>query len=219
MKTGVPHIPLFGGKGVGGQGEKFSPKNAAILLVDHQDMTVSWIYSMDRQMVINNVRMMGRLGTDMGIPTIVTSTMEENIGTNIKDVQEVCPEAYKNRVKRGGTLCCFDDPAFKEAVKKTGRKNLIIMGLTTDICCFHTAVGAVREGYKVQVVADACGSTSALADEVAFQRMREFGITVTGANTALTELYTDFGSEEGKKAMQINLEEVVSKLGQPAESK
>lgn len=193
--------------------EKFTPQNSAILLVDHQDMTVSWIYSQPQKTVVNNVRMLGRIGNDMRVPLIVTSTMEENIGTNIKDIQQVAPEAYKNRVKRGGTLNCFLDEKFKIAVKETGRKNLIIAGLTTDICLFHTAVGAIKEGYKVQVVADACGSMSALADEVTFDRLRSLGASVAAANSTMTELFTDFGSAEGQKVMQINMEEVISKLG------
>jgi nicotinamidase-related amidase len=193
--------------------EKFTPQNSAILLVDHQDMTVSWIYSQPQKTVVNNVRMLGRIGNDMKVPLIVTSTMEDNIGTNIKDIQQVAPEAYKNRVKRGGTLNCFLDENFNAAIKKTGRKNLIIAGLTTDICLFHTAVGAIKEGYKVQIVADACGSMSALADEVTFDRLRGLGASVAAANSTMTELFTDFGTADGQKVMQINMEEVISKLG------
>ena len=193
--------------------EKFTPENSAILLVDHQDMTVGWIYSQKQKAVVNNVRMLGRIGNDMKIPLIITSTMEENIGTNIKDVQQVAPEAYQNRIKRGGTLNCFLDDRFKAAVHATGRKNLILAGLTTDICLFHTAVGAIQEGYQIQVVADACGSMSALADEITFDRLRVLGAEITVANSMITELYTDFGTPDGQKVMQINLEEVVSKLG------
>ena len=134
--------------------EKFTPENSAILLVDHQDMTVSWIYSQTQKAVVNNVRMLGRIGNDMKVPLIITSTMEDAIGTNIKDVQQVAPEAYRNRIKRGGTLNCFLDNSFKAAVRATGRKNLIMAGLTTDICLFHTAVGAIKEGYHIQVLAD-----------------------------------------------------------------
>jgi nicotinamidase-related amidase len=193
--------------------EKFTPKNAAILLVDHQDMTVSWIYSQNQKTVINNVRMFARLGTEMNIPLLITSTMEDNIGTNIKDIQETAPIAYANRVKRGGTLCCFDDENFKTRTRALDRKNLMIAGLTTDICLYHTVIGALKEGYNVQVIADACGSSSILSDQVTFDRLRSLGVIITGANMALTELYTDFGSPEGQMAMKINLEEVVSKMG------
>ena len=190
-----------------------SKSNSAILLIDHQDMTVGWIQSQPKDLVVANVRMLARIGSELGVPLLVTSTMEQQIGTNIKDVQETAPAAYAARVKRGGTLNCFLDPAFKSAVAKLGRKSLILAGLTTDICLFHTSVGALKEGYEVSIVADACGSMSALADSVTFDRMRGLGMTVTAGNQVLTELFTDFGTAEGQKAMKINLEEIVSKQG------
>ena len=175
----------------------FTPENAAILLIDHQDMTVSWIHSQPQSTTVNNVRMLARIGAELGVPLLVTSTMEDAIGTNIKDVQELAPEAYANRVKRGGTLNAFLDPAFVEAVKALGRSNLILAGLTTDICLFHSARGAVEAGYEVQVVSDACGSASPMADQLTFDRLRSLGVTITGGNQILSELYTDFGTENG----------------------
>ncbi|MDB5642528.1 MAG: Nicotinamidase family protein YcaC [Hyphomicrobiales bacterium] len=187
--------------------------STAILLIDHQDMTVNWIQSQPKAMVIANVRMLARMGTELGIPLLVTSTMEEQIGTNIRDVQETAPQAYAARVKRGGTLNCFLDPKFRAAVKALNRKKLVLAGLTTDICLYHTVSGALREGYEVQVVADASGSMSAMSDTLSFDRMRAQGAVITVANQVLTELFTDFGTPDGQKAMKINLEEVVSKLG------
>ncbi|QKG54276.1 isochorismatase family protein [Hymenobacter sp. BRD67] len=190
----------------------FTPQNSAILLVDHQDMTVGWIKSQPKENVLANVRLLARLGTEMHIPLVVTSTMEVQIGTNIKEVQQLAPAAYAQRVKRGGTLNCFLDPAFAAAVKATGRQKLIVAGLTTDICLMHTVKGALRAGYTVQVVADACGSMTPLADEVTFARLRGLGATVTDGNQMLSELYSDFGTPEGQRAQKINLEEVISKL-------
>lgn len=192
--------------------ERFTPQNSAILLVDHQDMTIGWIRSLPKETVIANIRMLARLGTEMTIPLVVTGTMEETIGTNIKDVQQLAPAAYAKRVKRGGTLNCFLDKNFRDTVKATGRKNLIIAGLTTDICLMHTVEGAIREGYTVQVVADASGSMSALTDQLTFDRMRGLGVVITGGNQILTELYEDFGTPDGQKAMKINLDEAVSKM-------
>ena len=190
----------------------FTADNAAIVLIDHQDLTVSWIYSQPQATTVNNVRMLARVGAELGVPHMVTSTMEDAIGTNIKDVQELAPDAYAARVKRGGTLNAFLDAAFVEAVKGLGRSNLILAGLTTDICLFHTARGAVEAGYEVQVVADACGSSSVSSDQNTFDRLRALGVTVTGGNQILSELFTDFGTPLGQKAQKINMDEIVSKM-------
>ena len=186
--------------------------NAAIVLIDHQDMTVGWIRSQPQEVTIANVRALGRLGNDMGIPLLVTTTMEDRVGTSISGIQEVAPTAYADRVRRGGTLNCFLDENFKSAARALDRPNLILAGLTTDICLFHTAVGAIGEGYDIQVVADACGSSAVMSDQVTFDRLRALGATITVGNQVLSELYTDFGTDDGQKAMQINFDEVVSKL-------
>ncbi len=187
-------------------------ENAAIVLIDHQDMTVGWIASQPQTTTVNNVRLLARIGSELGVPLLVTSTMEDNIGTNIKDIQELAPAAYAARVKRGGTLNCFLDGDFRAAAEALGRRKLILAGLTTDICLFHSAVGAIDAGYEVMVVADACGSMSPLADEVSFDRLRGLGATISDGNQVLSELFTDFGSELGQKAMQINMDEIISRM-------
>jgi nicotinamidase-related amidase len=187
--------------------------SAAIVLIDHQIGTVSWIQSQPKEMVIANTRLLARLGAELQIPHLITSTMEEQVGVNIADLKETAPLAYEARVKRGGTLNTFLDPKFREAVRALNRKTLIMAGLTTDICLFHSVVGALKEGYEVQVVADACGSMTTLADASTFDRLRGLGVVVTGGNQVLSELFTDFGTAEGQRAMKINLDEIVSKLG------
>lgn len=194
--------------------EKFTPDNAAILLVDHQDAIVDWIHSLPRETTIANTRMLARLGADLGVPLLVTSTVEDQIGPNIKDIQDLAPDAFAQRVKRGGTLNCFLETPFAEAVRATGRRNLIMAGLTTDICLFHSAVGALDAGYDVQIVADACGSMSTLADDQSFHRLRRMGAQITNGLQILTELYPDFGTADGQRARAITIDEVISKLPQ-----
>ncbi|MBC7763647.1 MAG: isochorismatase family protein [Candidatus Saccharibacteria bacterium] len=116
--------------------------------------------------------------------------MEDRVGTNIPDIQELAPTA----------------------VQVLGRTNLIQAGLTTDICTSHAAVGALEAGYTIPVVADARGSSATLSDEMTFDRMRAQGATISVGNQIVTELYSDFGTDAGQQAMNINLEGVVSRL-------
>lgn len=192
---------------------KFTPQNSAILLVDHQKMTMDWIYSQDKKTVENNLRMLTRVGAEVNVPLIITTTMEEQVGLTWEGIQQAAPTQFAARIKRGGTLNCFLDPNFKTAVKNLNRKNLIICGLTTDICLLHTVTTAIELGYNVIVVADASGSMSKLADETSFDYFRQIGAKVLSANAAVTELFQDFSTPDGQKVMQINLQEVVSKLG------
>ncbi len=191
----------------------FNAKNTAILLVDHQKTTMDWIYSQDKKNVENNLRMLARVGAEVDIPLLITTTLEEQVGLTWEGIQQAAPKQFANRIKRGGTLNCFIDPAFKSAVKNLRRKNLLICGLTTDICLLHTVESAVKEGYNVIVVADASGSMSKLADDTSFDYFRQIGAFVLSANAAVTALFQDFSTADGQKVMQINLEEVIAKLG------
>ena len=76
----------------------------------------------------------------------------------------------------------------------------MIAGILTDVCLFHSAASAVEAGYKVQVVADACGTSSTLADQVTYERLQSLGIVVTTTNGVLFDMYSDLSTPEGQRA-------------------
>ena len=108
---------------------QFTPQNSAILLVDHQKMTMDWIYSQDKKNVENNLRMLARIGAELKVPLLITTTMEEQVGQTWEDIQKLAPTQYANRIKRGGTINCFIDAKFNAAVKALRKKKLIILWL------------------------------------------------------------------------------------------
>ncbi len=191
---------------------RIQPGDSIILLVDHQVTTLDWVKSMPKTTVVASCRVLARMGVEFGIPLFFTTTMEEYVGATVQEIQDAAPDAAKARFKRGGILSCFDQPELASAVKATGRKNLILAGLTTDICLFWAARDAVRLGYSVYVVADACGTMSTLGDQVTFDRLRDLGVVVTVVNQVVTELQNDFGSADGMKAQKIMGDEIISKL-------
>lgn len=191
---------------------RFSVTDSTILLVDHQKTTLDWVKSLPKATVIASCRVLARMAVQFSMPLILTTTMEEYVGATIEDIQQVAPDAFANRFKRGGILSCFDQPELVDALEKAGRKNLILAGLTTDICLFWAARDAVRLGYNVMVIADACGTMTELGDSTTYERLRGLGATVAVTNQIVTELQNDFGSADGMKAQAILGDEVISKL-------
>ena len=192
--------------------DRFSLANSVIMLVDHQTGTIGWVKSQPTEVTIASARAMARMALDYGMPLVLTTTMEENVGPTIPDLAQLAPDAYARRYRRGGQLSCWDDATLAADVKAIGRKRVILAGLTTDICLFWAATDALRLGYDVMVVADACGSMSLLGDQLTFDRLRDMGVTVCGVNQMQTELVNNFGTPEGQKAMKINLEEIITRL-------
>jgi nicotinamidase-related amidase len=193
--------------------ERFTTSDSIIMLVDHQKTTMDWVKSLPQATTIASCRVLARMALEFGMPLVLTTTMEDYVGPTIPEISELAPDAFRQRYKRGGELSCWDAGDLRDGVKALGRPNIILAGLTTDICLFWAAVNAQTLGFKVMVVADACGTMSALGDAVTYDRLRGLGITVTVVNQAVTELVGNFGTPDGQKAQTIMADEIISKLG------
>lgn len=191
----------------------FTPENSAMLLIDHQVGTMGWVKSADLEEIKRHTIALARAANETGMPLILTSSMEDQAqGPLFEELQQAVPEAFEKRVQRAGVVDAMKDPDFAAAVKATGRKNLIIAGITTDVCVVYPAITSVLEGYNVQVVVDGSGSPSKIADDTALRRMESHGVTLTTTNQLIAELAQDWSSEHGQKLMQVLFEEILSKL-------
>lgn len=192
--------------------KSFTTENSIIMLVDHQTGTVGWVKSIPSATVITSCRVLAKMAVAYDMPLILTTTVEQQVGPTIEDLQEIAPQAYANRYARGGQLDAWDDPKLQAGVAALGRKKIILAGLTTDICMYWAATSALKLGYEVLVVADACGTTSAQGDEMTYARLRKAGAEISVVNQVVTELANDFSVPHGTKAQQIMGDEIISKL-------
>ena len=194
--------------------ERFTGANAAMLLIDHQIGTMSWVRSAPLDEIKRNTLVLAKAARALNMPVILTSSMEEHVqGPLMPELQAILPEAFAARIKRVGVVDAMDDENFASAVLATGRKNLMMAGITTDVCVVFPAITAVQQGYSVQVVVDACGSPSKIADDVALRRMEKAGVTLTSTNQAIAELARKWTTPEGGKLIEILFKDVLSKLG------
>jgi len=194
--------------------ERFNGANAAMLLIDHQIGTMSWVRSAPLDEIKKNAVVLAKAARALNMPVVLTSSMEEHVqGPLMPELQVILPEAFAARIKRAGVVDAMDDENFASAVLATGRKNLMMAGITTDVCIVYPAMTALQQGYSVQVVVDACGSPSKIADDVALRRMEKAGVTLTSTNQAIAELARKWTTPEGGKLIEILFKDVLSKLG------
>jgi nicotinamidase-related amidase len=194
----------------------FTVDNSVIMLVDHQTGTVGWVKSLPRDTVVTSCRVLTRMALTYDMPLILTTTMEQQVGPTIPDIAELAPDAHAKRYARGGQLDCWDDQRLRDGVAALGRKKIVLAGLTTDICMYWAASSALKLGYEVLVVADACGTTSVQGDDMTYARLRKAGAEISVINQVVTELANDFSTADGQKAQAIMGEEIISKLGNAA---
>lgn len=191
----------------------FTPATAAMLLIDHQQGTIKLARNIDRDELIANTRALARTAVATGMPLILTSSQEEQFqGPLLDGLQQIAPDAFAARIKRPGVVDAWTFSPFREAVEATGRRQLIMAGLTNDVCTVYPAISAVEAGYTVQLVLDAGGSPTQVADEIAAERMRAHGVTITSTNQLLAELATDWASDEGRAIQGVMYEEVLKPL-------
>lgn len=150
------------------------PEDSILVLIDHQPFQFANLNSHEPSMIINAVAGLSKTAKVFNVPTILTTVVEERGGYLIKQIQEVFPEQQPiNRT----FINTWQDPAVTDVVAKSGRKQLIIAGLWTEVCVAMPAIQAAGEGYDVFVVTDASGSVSAEAHDMAIRRMIQHGIT------------------------------------------
>jgi len=191
----------------------FTTQDAAMLLIDHRVGTIKLAISTPYDELIRNTRALARTAVESGMPLVLTSSQEEHFqGLLLDDLQTIAPDAYAARIKRPGVVDCWLYEPFKETVLATGRKKLIIAGLTNDVCIVSPAISALEDGFDVQVVADAGGSPTKAADDAAIERMRGQGVTITSTNQILAELATDWASVGGSAIQRVLYEENLKHL-------
>lgn len=188
----------------------FTPQNSALLLIDHQVGTMQLIKNIDVEQAKRMSLALAKAACILGIPTVLTSSQEDQIQSPLlPELEEILPDAFTNRVKREGVVNAWTDAAFKAAVEATGRKNLIMAGVTTDVCLVFPAIDAVGEGYAVQAVMDASGSPYELSEDMSRRRMQDAGVVLTATNTIIAELAQNWSTPEGQRLIQLLFTEVL----------
>jgi len=193
---------------------RFTAQDTALLLIDHQVGTMQLIKNIDAGFAAKQSIALAKMAKILNLPTVITSSQEENAqGPILPEIAEILPEAYEARVKRPGVVNAWAYPDFRDAVLATGRKNLIMAGVTTDVCLIFPAIDAALEGFSVQAVLDASGSPSDLSEELARQRMHDAGVVLTATNTLMAEIAQDWSTPDGQQLIGLLFSDVFPALG------
>lgn len=184
--------------------EKFGANNAALLLIDHQVGTMGWVTSITFAEMKRNALILAQAARILKLPTVLTSSMEEQAqGSLLSELETILPAEFAGRIQRLGIVNAMEDEKFAAAVKATDRKKIILAGVTNDVCTVYPALTLVREGFEVQVVADAGGSPTKMADDIALRRMERGGVTLTTTNQLIAELAGSWTTPEGAQLVQV----------------
>src|SRR6266404_1974128 len=169
-----------------------TPQNSVLILIDHQPFQFANLRNLDPTLVLSNTIGLAKGAKAFGVPTILTTVVQDRGGCLPKELQNVFPDLKP--IDRT-TINSWEDPRVVEAVKRTRRNKLVIAALWTEICLAMPVIHALGEGYDVFAVTDASGAVSVEAHERAIQRMVQAGAVPITWMAVLSEWQRDWARE------------------------
>lgn len=173
---------------------RLDKNNAAVLFVDHQAGLLSLVRDQEPDKFKNNVLALADLAKYFQLPSILTTSFEHGPnGPILPELKSIFPNAPF--IPRPGQINAWDNEDFVNAVEATGKKQLIIAGVVTEVCVAFPALSAIEAGYEVFVITDASGTFNAITRDAAWNRMSNAGVQLMTWFGAACELHRDWRND------------------------
>ena len=173
---------------------RLNKDDAIVLLVDHQTGLISLVQDFSPNEFKNNVLALADLARFFELPTILTTSFEQGPnGPLVPELKAMFPDAPY--IARPGQINAWDNEDFVKAIKATGRRQIIIAGVVTDVCVAFPTLSALAEGFEVFVVTDASGTFNTTVQQAAWARMSQAGAQLMNWFSVACELHRDWRND------------------------
>lgn len=170
-----------------------TPGNSVVALIDLQPQMLFGVSNFDRQSIINCNIALSKAARVFDVPVVLTTVETKSFSgymwPQIKAVFE-----NQTPIERS-SMNSWDDENFVAAIRKSGRKKIVLAGLWTETCVALPTVQAIHDGYEVYVVEDCCGDVSALAHDNAMRRVVQAGAKPVTALSVMLEWQRDWAQK------------------------
>jgi nicotinamidase-related amidase len=177
-------------------------KECALLLIDYQPGVMSFIRSHDPKAAELNARYLAKAALAFDIP-IILSTVGVQMGVNQPTIASLRNEIPNVPEIDRSSMDSWADRGFVEAVKKTGRKRLVMSGIITEVCLAYPVVAALKDGYEVSIVTDAAGGSTRETHDMAVLRMIQAGAVPNTTVAMITEWFSDWAGPLAPAAREV----------------
>src|SRR3954471_12664092 len=178
-----------------------TPDNCVVTMIDLQPQMLFGVANFDRQTVINNNVALAKAARVFGVP-VVLSTVETKSFSGNTWPQVLAALGNPAPIERS-SMNSWDDETFVAAVRKTGRKKIVLSGLWTETCVALPTIQAIHDGYEVYVVEDCCGDVSQLAHDNAMRRVVQAGAKPVTALSVMLEWQRDWANKDTYDAVMV----------------
>src|SRR4029078_8767632 len=184
------------------------PKDAVLLLIDHQSGLFQLVKDMDMLTLRNNVIALAKAARLTKVPTFTTASVPDGPnGPLIPEIHQANPEAIY--IPRTGQINAWDNTRWVKAIENTGRKTLIIAGTLTSVCMAFPTLSALVAGYKVFCVVDASGNWSRMATELTIARVIQAGAMPIDTYAVLAEIMSTWNRPDAMEFATVMVDHLV----------
>ena len=180
-----------------GPAETLTPDNSVVLLIDHQVGLMQLIDDMPPEQAKNNVVGLAKAAKTLGLPVVLTTSRDWGPnGVIVPELKAVFPDVEV--IRRPGVINAYRWPAFREALEATGRRKVIIAGVTDSTCLQFPSLDMVLDGYDVYAVIDASGAEAPgeLVRDATVATLAQAGVKVRTWFSVAAELVADWRRDE-----------------------
>jgi len=189
----------------------YTPADSVVVFIDHQPQMLFGVANADRATLINNVTLLAKVAKEYNVPTVITAVETESFSGYVwPQLLDVFPG---QPVIERSSMNSWDSLEFRKAIEATGKKNIIMTGLWTEVCITWPTIEMLGAGYNVYVVEDCCGATSPAAQEAALSRMVQAGAVRLTTIGALLEWQRDWAKKDHYNALMGLLKQQAGAYG------
>lgn len=193
----------------------YTPADTAVVFIDHQPQMTFGVANIDRAALINNVTLLAKVAKEFEVPAVLTAVETEAFSGYVwPQLLDVFPG---QQVVERTSMNSWDDAGFRKAIEATGRKNILMTGLWTEVCVTWPTVEMLGAGYNIYVVEDCCGATSVAAQDAALSRMVQAGAVRVTTIAALLEFQRDWKNRTHYDALMTILKQQAGAYGSGVE--
>jgi len=178
---------------------KLDANKAVLVVIDIQERLVPAMPQDVYLSLRNTVAILVEMAGLLGIPVLVTEQYPKGIGHTVSELAALCNETVIEKVSFG----CCGEPTFLEAMKKTGRSQVLVTGMEAHVCVYQTVLGLLEDGYYVHLIRDAICSRNKIDYLAAVANAEQSGAVATTAETVMFQLLQESTHEQFRAVSKL----------------
>jgi nicotinamidase-related amidase len=174
--------------------------DTVLVVIDVQERLCT---AMDEQVLAHltaNVGILLESATELQVPILATEQYVKGLGETLQGLQQKMPGAP--RLGKMTFSCCGCNE-FIEAIKATGRRQILITGMESHVCVLQTALDLLDAGYVVHLAQDAVMSRSEQNKQTALGMMQQAGAVITCTESVLFQWLKLAGTDSFRKLSKL----------------